>query len=531
VSDQGAAVTFDERKIDAIFAELDQGSLPGAAVGIALEGKPVYRKAFGRASLELPTILSPSSRLRIGSTTKHFAALSYLLLCEDGKARLEDPIRAYLPEMHSVADQITTRQLMAHTSGLRDSHDIAWQFSGTGHPVSPAELLTFYRDIDDVNAMPGTTWSYSNGGYLLLTLAVERISGRSFEEVLRERIFEPCGMYDTLLRRWDTDFVPNSATLHMTTSEGGYIRSYLGSALTGEGGIVSTVDDMLRWLAHMAHPVVGCAETWRTLKMPQTLANGVSTGYGCGLITSRYRGIEVLSHPGGVMGGNAQMLKVPAAGLDVVVLVNRHDVLGMTLANQVLDACLPGLDLVPERAPEEVYASGTFYSPRSSRVIQLSSKDQQQIVSIDGDDMPFVRGEDGALRHAALWGFVRQRVVLAGDAACPSGLTFEDFGNVDRLRPVNAHEDCDVAAIAGIYCSHSTGTRAQIVASDEGPRMNTFGRFGSAVYRLESLSRSIWRARALGVMPWGGMLVFDQAGIGFRWSTSRTRALPFRRES
>src|SRR6185503_9399615 len=113
------------------------------------------------------------------------------------------------------------------------------------------------RDIDDVSAAPGTTWSYNNGGYLKLSVAIERITGESLENVLRKRIFEPAGMHDTLLRRWDTDFVPNSATLHTAGADGTYGRNYMGLAIAGEGGIASTVDDMLKWLAHMDHPVVG----------------------------------------------------------------------------------------------------------------------------------------------------------------------------------------------------------------------------------------------------------------------------------
>src|SRR5207248_2998598 len=129
-----------------------------------------------------------------------------------------------------------------------------------------------------------TAWNYNNGGYLILSAIIERITGRSLEEVLRERIFEPVRMHDTRLRPWDTDFVPNSAVLHMTRPDGTYEKSYLGTALSGDCGMVSTVDDLLRWLAHMSAPVVGSAASWEVLKTPLTLANGVSTGYGLGLV-------------------------------------------------------------------------------------------------------------------------------------------------------------------------------------------------------------------------------------------------------
>jgi D-aminopeptidase len=107
---------IDEKRIDAIFAVVDQCHLPGAAVGIAIDGKPVYRKGFGLANMELPFVLSPSVRMRIYSTTKHFACLAYMLLCEEGRAGIDDPIGKYLPELHPVSRNATMRQLMGHTS-------------------------------------------------------------------------------------------------------------------------------------------------------------------------------------------------------------------------------------------------------------------------------------------------------------------------------------------------------------------------------------------------------------------------------
>ena len=268
--------------------------------------------------MELPLNLGPSMRMRIGSTSKHFTSLAYLLLCEEGEAHIDDPILKYLPKLHPVTHDITMRQLMGHLSGLRDAHEIAWQLSGSHPPVSSDELLSLYRDINDVNAAPDTGWSYNNGGYLILSAVVEKITGQLLEDVLRTRIFEPAGMFDTLLRRRDNDFVPNSATLHAKNAVGNYEKSYLGTALAGEGGVVSTVDDMLRWLKHMDAPKVGSAATWRALKSSQTLRNGTSTGYGLGLVNGEYRGIATLSHGGGVLGGNSQMLKVlAAAALDV----------------------------------------------------------------------------------------------------------------------------------------------------------------------------------------------------------------------
>jgi D-aminopeptidase len=529
-------VAFEESKIDAIFADLDQCHLPGAAVGIAIGGKPVYRRGFGLASMELPVALSPSIRMRIASMTKHFASLAYMLLCEDGKAAIDDPIGKYLPELHPVTHAVTVRQLMGHVGGLRDVFDICHQFSGTGRRISNADVLSLYRDIDDVNFVPGTAWSYNNGGYNMLSAAIERITGQSLEEVLRERIFVPVGMHDTLLRRFDTDFVPNSATPHMTNAAGGFEKSYIGGAADGAGGMVSTVDDMLGWLAHMDAPWVGQESTWALMKAPQVLANGCSTGYGLGLASARYRGLEMHSHSGSLMGSSSHMVKVPAAGLDVVIMVNRNDVSGAVLADKILDACLPGADPVKEGVRRS-FATGIFRSPNSGRVIQLSSSssvyvgnnEPQQIASIDGADLPLEPNDDGTLGPAGIVRSAKMAVTLIGAPEKPASIRFSDYGNLDELFAVPSAEQADVGSIAGRYRSDSTGTEATISKTDNGPRLSTLGRFGSAEFTLECLADGIWRAKSPGPMAWGGILSFDTDGAAFRFSSFRTRALIFRR--
>jgi D-aminopeptidase len=523
------AVEFDEKRIDAMFAEIDQCQLPGAAVGIAVGGKPVYRKGFGLANMELPVVLSPSIRMRIHSTSKHFTCLAYMLLCEEGKAAIDDPIGKVLPELHPVTRRVSMRQLMGNVSGIRDVCDIRWQFSGTESQIPSAELLSLYRDINDVNFEPETRWAYNNGGFQLLSAAVEHITGQLLEEVLRTRIFEPVGMYDTLLRRSDREFLPNSAAMHMQAAAGGYDKSYLPGELAGEGGIVSTVDDMLRWLTHMDQPVIGSAATWATMKTPMRIANGTSTGYGLGLMSDLYRGAATLSHAGNGLGGNSQMIKVPAAGLDVAIMVNRQDVDSRKLANQILDACMPGLEPVKESPRSDNFIAGTFRSPKSGHVIQLFGKEGMQMVAFNGGEMPFTLGEDGLLRPPADLSFIKQSVGFVGSRFKPSAIRFDDFGNLDELIPVEPTPNADVAMIAGSYRSKSTGTHITLSATAEGPRLITVGRFGSARYSLECLGEGLWRAKSLTPAKWGGVVSVDRAGAELRFMTGRTWSLPFER--
>jgi len=524
------AVHVDDHAIDAIFRDLDQSHLPGATVGIALHGVPVYRKGFGLANLELPVVLTPSIRMRMGSVTKHFTALTYLLLCEEGRAALDDPLGKFLPELHPVTHAVTLRQLMGHVSGLRDACNYRFQFSGIdGKRASTEELLTLYREIEDCAAEPGTTWMYSNGGYILLGAVIERITGKPLEHVMRERIFTPTGMHDTTLRYWDTDFLPNSASPHMTSAAGGFERSSWGLNFAGGGALVSTVDDMLRWMAQWDAPVVGSRASWEALRTPLALRNGASTGYGFGLISTTYRGVDTLYHPGGWLGANAQMIKVPAAHLDVIVMVNRHDVMAPDLADRILDACLP--DLEPARPPVQP-TTGTYRSTRTGRVIQLFGRNGVQVASVDGYDYPMEADGQGVLRVSGYARFVKQSIGWTGDLALPRSIRFDDFGTEDTLEAVSPPESLDPSRIVGRYRSDTTQTEAEVLLEGRKPRLITRNRFGQMAFDdLQCLAPDTWLARpGGGVAEWFSFIVnFNSRGADFRSCAIGPKALSFRR--
>jgi D-aminopeptidase len=524
------SLKLDESALDRLFEDLDQSHLPGAVVAIAVEGQPVYRKGFGLAHIELPISLTSSTRMRIGSITKHFTALAYLLLCETGQCSVDDRLAKYLPELHSVSGAVTIRQLMGNISGLRDAHDVRWQFSGIERAVLSAELLSQYRTIEDVNFAAGTNWCYNNGGWLLLTSVIEHLMHRSLEETLRELILKPAGLHDTLLRRFDTDFVPRSATLHTPAAGGGYQKANLGSALAGEGGMVSTADDMLRWLKHLDAPVIGRPETWEFLKRPMVLANGTCTQYACGLIHDRYRGLDTIQHPGGVLGGSAHILKVPKLGLDVVVMTNRGDVFAVHLADRLLDHCVTGLE--PRMQPPTVKAAGVYCSARTGRIVQLSERDGEQIVAIDSVEMPAREDTQGTLWLEGRWFGYTNRVTsarLIGDGVRPSRIELHEFGNRDALERLGEPEPGERLRLLGDYRSNGTATHATIAEIAGTLELKTRGRFGSATYQLEPLAPGVWRARQASAMLWGGILVFDAPGGGFRFSGYTNRRLPFER--
>jgi CubicO group peptidase (beta-lactamase class C family) len=530
--DSRLSIAFDEKKVDAVFAEMDQCHQPGAAIGIAIEGRPVYRKGFGLANMDLPVALTPTTRMRIGSTTKQFTAFAYMLLCERGKAGIDDPIGEYLPDLHPTARQVTARQLMTNTSGLRDVCDIKTYFSGLDtKPVTRDNFLEWYREIDDINAAPGVAWIYNNGGWVLLGAAIETITEKSLEEVLRTEVFEPIGMYDSLLRRWDTDFVSNSATTHHPAFRHvGFEKIYYNHDYAGAGAIVSTVNDMLRWLGNMAAQTIGTHGTWKAMMTPHRLPNGTSTGYGFGLMIDSYHGLERLRHAGGWTGGTAQIIKVPALQLDIALMINRGDLSAATVADKVLDACVEGQSPVLNTSREP--AHGTYRSPVTRRIVQLFFKDGQQFASIDGMDLPVSPDTAGDLWPIGQVAFFRRGIRLRGNPANPDSIELSDFGNLDELFPLEEKTGLSPERLAARYESASTNTVASIVDTPDGPRLRTIGRFGVAEFTLQSLAEDVWRAKTTGPrQAYSGMLSFDADAAGFWFGNFCTRSLRFVRRS
>jgi CubicO group peptidase (beta-lactamase class C family) len=522
-------VRFDEAAVDAVFAPYDQDALPGAVVGVAVDGVPVYRKGFGRANIELPVPLSPTIRLRIASVSKHFVALAYLLLVEEGRAGLHDTLGRHLPELHPTAHDVTVRQLMSMTSGLRDAYVPEYIFGDLIPQVTAAELVELYRDYGELDFAPGTNFLYNNANYELLMTVIERITGQRLEDVLRERIFAPVGMTSSELHRpWDLDFVPNRAAAHMVGPTGRW-EKWTWAEFVGAGGILSTIDDMLRWLAHMDAPTVGTPASWEELRRTTVLENGTETRYGLGLFRIDHRGVPILSHSGGGLGSNTYMVKVPSARLDVMVMVNRGDARASDLAGAVLDACLP--DLAPRSAPTGApIATGLFRSRQNGRVVGLVEGPDGQEVRVGGSTSSVGADPDGVLRSRGSESFLRYDVTLRGDPARPSGIRLETFGNREELERVELTGVPDASRIAGRYRNDALGLEVVVVAGTDAPIARTSSRFGRNEFRLVPVADDVWEATSprSSVSSPCGTFAFDADAGGFAHTWHYLSGTPIR---
>jgi len=395
-----------EAALDAVLAPLERSDAPGLIVAAAQHGELRYRKAFGLASVAQGRANTPSTRMRIGSTAKQFTALAVLLVEEEGRLRLDDPVRLHLPELPVWADQTTLRQLLHHTGSVPCPVADGFVASGSARHAR-GEVWRALRRPRTLSAPPGQRWLYSNGGYHLLSLIVERASGQDFAGFLRERIFQPLGMHASDCVPSDMDITPGLADLHVAWSGGGWRRGvFPNEEMLGEGGIVSTADDMLRWLAHLREPTrLGSAASWSLMLERATLADGTRMPYAMGILHSRHRGIATLVHAGGVVGGACQALAAPEAGIDVVVLSNGAQASVTQLAQRVLEL-LAGSEeqLQPEGLPHARVsafpglAGTTYHAPSTGLQLGFKAVGELLGVSLFGNGAVPLRSDGEFLR-------------------------------------------------------------------------------------------------------------------------------------
>ncbi|MBC7939196.1 MAG: beta-lactamase family protein, partial [Chitinophagaceae bacterium] len=330
-------MTLNDR-IQAILAPYNRSDAPGCTVAISQNGQTLYRNGFGLANFEHGVANLPATRMPIASVTKHFACAAVLQLASEGKLSLDDAVGRWVPELSEVQRRPTLRQLMNHTGGMRCYLEVA-AFNGL-NPMPAGLPLTIQARQSEVNFEPGHGSSYNNGAYVLLSLTVQRAGGQPLGEYMAGRFFKPLRMEATHLQpsRWPLQ--RGVATKYVPYGQDGNAWRHgmdLTDELSGDGGIVSSADDMLQWARFltMATGPVSLA----TLAVPTTLANGSVSGYGLGLHTEQWRGVKIVHHGGGLIGAACFFVMVPDEGIALMVMFNRT-VPVRQIALQLLEAVL-----------------------------------------------------------------------------------------------------------------------------------------------------------------------------------------------
>jgi CubicO group peptidase (beta-lactamase class C family) len=306
-------------KIDALLRDY-AGDVPGAAVLVLRDGEPAVRASYGLADLEAGTPATPSTNYRLASMTKQFTAASILLLAEDGRLTLDDRAHTWLPSLPKAAETVTIHQLLTHTSGLIDYEDVIPEsFAAQLHD---ADVLRLLETQDRTYFRPGTGYRYSNSGYALLALIVQRASGQTFATFLQERIFQPLGMTDTVAHEEGISTV-NHRAFGYTEEAARWNRTDQDqtSAVLGDGGIYSSIDDLAKWDAALYDGRLLQPSSLRAAFTPATHTDDPEIEYGYGW---RITG-ETLWHSGESVGFRNVVVRYPKRRMTVVVLTNRNE--------------------------------------------------------------------------------------------------------------------------------------------------------------------------------------------------------------
>jgi CubicO group peptidase (beta-lactamase class C family) len=303
--------------VDALMRDY-AGDVPGASVLVARDGTPVLERSYGLANLEQSTPADSITNYRLASVTKQFTAAAIMLLVEDGRVGLDDSIRQWLPSLPSVGDAVTLRHLLVHGSGLIDYEDVMPQdFVGQLHDADVLEILETQQHT---YFTPGTAYRYSNSGYALLALVVEKASNLTFPQFLQKRIFEPLGMTGTLAFVEGDVAIGHRAFGYSATGEG-WERSDQSptSAVLGDGGVYSSIHDLAKWDAALYGSRLLSDRSRALMFSPQVATDDPDVRYGFGW---RISGDSVW-HSGETTGFRNVIVRFPKQRLTVVILSNR----------------------------------------------------------------------------------------------------------------------------------------------------------------------------------------------------------------
>ena len=304
-------------QIDALMARYE-GNVPGASVLVVRDGKTIVSRSYGLADVEAKVKATPATNYRLASVTKQFTAAGILLLAEEKKLSLDDKVKRWLPSLPDAVDSVTISQLLSHTSGIIDYEDVIP--AGTTAQVHDADVLKLLESQDSTYFKPGTKYQYSNSGYSLLALIAQKASGESFATFLHDRIFAPLGMKNTVAFEDGISVVANRAYGYaMKDSAWTKKDQSVTSAVLGDGGIYSSIDDMAKWDAALSDARLLSDASRKLAFTSHTPTDNPDIAYGFGW---RLTG-ETLWHSGETSGFRNVIVRWPSRRLTVVILTNR----------------------------------------------------------------------------------------------------------------------------------------------------------------------------------------------------------------
>ena len=356
-----------EKKMDALFSGLTSPDAPGLAVLVRQNGKTVFEHGYGVSNLRSKTRIDARTNFRLASFTKQFTAMAIMLLMRDGKLRYDETLTEIFPDFPAYGKSITIRNLLNHTGGLPDYEDLmmametprnSWIWTPT-RQIQDSEVLELLKKEKAGKFASGTSWSYSNSGYVVLGMIVAKVSGKSYGEFLREHIFVPLKMSRTIVFQKGKNEVAERAFGHSKESDALKETDQSSTSATlGDGGIYSNLEDLAKWDdALRNHALLGENEFqpaltpvklsdgsephWPKEPNDDNLHPGKPVSYGFGWFLDPYNGHPRMWHTGSTMGFRTVIERFLGENLTIIILSNRTDLDPEKLSLQVADMLLP----------------------------------------------------------------------------------------------------------------------------------------------------------------------------------------------
>jgi CubicO group peptidase (beta-lactamase class C family) len=478
--------------IDSLFKAYT-AETPGCAVGVSRNGQPATLRAYGSADLEHAIANSPETIFEAGSVAKQFTAAAVLLLAEEGKLALTDDIRKYLPEMPDYGTPITITHLLSHTSGLRDWGAVlglsGWPRTSAIH--TNLDVLHIAARQRALNYPPGSAYSYTNTGYNLSAIIVERVSGKSLAAFSRERLFLPLGMTKTSWRDNFRRVVPGRAIAYEAKTDEGFPQDMPFEDAYGNGGLLTTVSDLLTWNDALTARKLGAFVTDH-LEEQAVLNDGRKIFYARGLMRGTFNGVPEITHSGSTAGYRAWIGRFPSQGVGVAVLCNVASANATQLARDAAAQVLTFKPTPPVKpsnatADEAVQLPGLYIDERtgSSSLISVS----KGVVKISGT-APGARETDLVRLAARHYRNGTAEIVFLGGSAERRTLD----GEVTTYRKVEPYAPAatELETLAGRYASVEADA-TMILSVTDGRLVLTPSKRPSAPMTLTPLARDIFR--------------------------------------
>ena len=463
-------------RVDSVFAPWRGSDRPGCVVGVSQDGRVVFERAYGMADVESGVPMSPSTVVHAASLAKQVTALSLLLLVRDGKLSLDDDVRRWLPELRAGAP-ITVRQLLGHTSGLRDFFELLILARGRFEEerITDADAMAMVGRQRGANFAPGAEYGYSNTNYLLAAKIVERVSGQRFADFVQARVLVPLGMTHTRLRDDVTMLIPARAVGY-TKRDGVWHTSTPNYDVVGPTNLETTVGDLLRLAENLERPTLGDSAIVRQMLTPSVLGSGDTTSYGFGLSLVRDRGLQVAEHEGRDPGFRAYLGRWLEPKLSVALLCNSteldpvgrgRDVAGLALGLPRQAPAPSAQQATAGDASAALQWAGVYLEPVTRQVAELTVRDGLLYTSRAGG----ARVEAIGARRARLVG---QPLDLEFDSVAPHpGYTVRwsvPNRRADRFvwkaRAAPALDHAALAEYAGSYVSAELDATYRVIAGD-----------------------------------------------------------------